>query len=236
MTSVAETGKGTRKKSASKMAVDADTKTRLIHAATALFSTKGIDGVSTRDITSAAKANSAAIGYHFGSKDNLVREVFSALAAPMNRTRLDALTQYEASVPADAQLDIEQVARCLIEPALRSASDPGHDAHALSRLLLLARTLPGPWVTNVLAEQYDEVFNRFISAFSRALPELDRETICWRYDFLVGSLLYASSYYYGQSRIARITEGKCDPADVDNVIDQLVHFAGGAMRCGAIGR
>src|ERR1700712_595257 len=191
----------------SKSADDGDTRTRLIDAATFLFSTRGIDGVSTRDITSHASANSAAIGYHFGSKENLVREVFNSLAAPMNRTRLDQLTEYEASVSPGAELDVEKVARCLIAPSLHSASDPDHDAHALSRLLLLARALPGPWVTNILAEQYDEVFNRFVNAFSRALPALDRTTVCWRYDFLVGSMLYASSYYYGKSRIARITAG-----------------------------
>lgn len=219
-----------RGRKAASPANDADTRTRLIHAATILFSQKGIDGVSTRDITSAANANSAAIGYHFGSKENLVREVFDALAAPMNRTRLDALTAYEATMPADAPLDVEEVARCLIAPALRAASDPSHDAHTLSRLLLVARMLPGPWITHILAEQYDDIFRRFVAAFSRALPELDPETVCWRYDFLVGSMLYASSYYNGQSRIGRITEGRCNPANVEGTIEQLVQFAGGAMR------
>src|SRR5258705_3470203 len=119
-----------------------DTRERLVHVAIRLFAERGIDGVSTRDITSAAEANSAAIGYHFGSKENLVRAVFQALAGPLNRTRLDALTAYEASVGPDRVLEVKKIARCLIEPAVRAASDPTHDTHYLGRLLLLARTLP----------------------------------------------------------------------------------------------
>jgi AcrR family transcriptional regulator len=207
-----------------------DTRERLIHVAIRLFAERGIDGVSTRDITTTANANSAAIGYHFGSKENLVRAVFQSLAGPMNRARLDVLSAYEQTAGPNAPLEIEEVARCLIEPALRAAGNPKLDAHYVGRLLLLARTLPAAWITQVLAEQYDEIFHRFVSAFQRALPNESYETVCWRYDFLVGSLLHAVSYFDGRSRIGRVTQGRCDPNDVDNVIEQLVQFAGGAMR------
>jgi AcrR family transcriptional regulator len=206
------------------------TRERLIHVAIRLFAERGIDGVSTRDITTAANANSAAIGYHFASKENLVRAVFQSLAGPMNRTRLDALTAYEGTVGPNDPLEIEEVARCLIEPALRAASNPKLDAHYVGRLLLLARTLPASWITQVLAEQYDEIFHRFVSAFQRALPNESYETVCWRYDFLVGSVLHTVSYFDGRSRIGRVTQGRCDPNDVENVIQELIQFAGGAMR------
>jgi len=215
-------------------AEELDTRERLIHVAIRLFAERGIDGVSTRDITTAANANSAAIGYHFGSKENLVRAVFQSLAGPMNRTRLDALAAYERTVGPDAPLEIEEVARCLIEPALRAASNPNLDAHYVGRLLALARTLPASWITQVLAEQYDEVFERFVSAFQRALSNESYETVCWRYDFLVGSVLHAVSYFDGRSRIGRVTQGRCDPNDVDSVIQELIQFAGGAMRQDAL--
>jgi hypothetical protein len=148
----------------------------------------------------------------------------------MNRTRLDALTAYEQSVGPSVPLEIERVARCLIEPALRAAGNPKLDAHYVGRLLLLARTLPAAWITQVLAEQYDEIFHRFVNAFQRAMPTESYETVCWRYDFIVGSLLHAVSYFDGRSRIGRVTQGRCDPNDVENVIEQLIRFAGVAMR------
>ena len=52
-----------------------DTKLTLIEAAGELFAAHGFDGTSVRAICERAGANVAAINYHFGSKENLHREV-----------------------------------------------------------------------------------------------------------------------------------------------------------------
>jgi len=54
------------------------TRHALIEAATAVFADKGYDGGSVRLITQKAKANQAAINYHFGGKEGLYREVLRA--------------------------------------------------------------------------------------------------------------------------------------------------------------
>jgi AcrR family transcriptional regulator len=54
------------------------TRDGLIKAAIAVFSAKGFEGGSIREITQAANANQAAINYHFGGKDGLYREVLKA--------------------------------------------------------------------------------------------------------------------------------------------------------------
>jgi AcrR family transcriptional regulator len=54
------------------------TRDNLIEAAIAVFSAKGFEGGSVREITQAANANQAAINYHFGGKDGLYREVLKA--------------------------------------------------------------------------------------------------------------------------------------------------------------
>jgi AcrR family transcriptional regulator len=51
------------------------TRDGLIKAAIAVFSAKGFEGGSVREITQAANANQAAINYHFGGKEGLYREV-----------------------------------------------------------------------------------------------------------------------------------------------------------------
>jgi AcrR family transcriptional regulator len=51
------------------------TRRALIDAATVIFAAKGYEAGSVRQITEHAKANQAAINYHFGSKDGLYREV-----------------------------------------------------------------------------------------------------------------------------------------------------------------
>jgi AcrR family transcriptional regulator len=49
---------------------------QLLEAALKLFAEKGFRATSIRDIVTEAGSNVAAVNYHFGSKDNLYREVF----------------------------------------------------------------------------------------------------------------------------------------------------------------
>ena len=49
---------------------------QLLAAAQKLFAEKGFRGTSIRDIVTEAGSNVAAVNYHFGSKENLYREVF----------------------------------------------------------------------------------------------------------------------------------------------------------------
>ena len=61
---------------------DVKTKTALLTAAIEVFADKGFDSATVRDICGRAKANVAAVNYHYGSKDGLyaavLEEVFPA--------------------------------------------------------------------------------------------------------------------------------------------------------------
>src|SRR5436309_606801 len=46
---------------------------RLLDATLELLAARGEEGVTLRDITEAANANVAAVSYHFGSKDALIK-------------------------------------------------------------------------------------------------------------------------------------------------------------------
>lgn len=52
-----------------------DTRMRLLHAAGEIFSKKGYQAATIRDICRRAKANVAAVHYHFGSKERLYEAV-----------------------------------------------------------------------------------------------------------------------------------------------------------------
>jgi TetR/AcrR family transcriptional regulator len=62
---------------------------RILTAARELFAQHGYEGTSVRDITARAKANLAAITYHFGSKEALFHAVISSVAEPL----VEAVTQ-----------------------------------------------------------------------------------------------------------------------------------------------
>ncbi len=52
-----------------------DTRTRLLEAAGPVFAAHGFDGATVREICSAAHVNVASVGYYFGDKLGLYREV-----------------------------------------------------------------------------------------------------------------------------------------------------------------
>jgi len=54
---------------------DLETRDRLLKAAERLFAERGFKKVTVRDICRAARANVAAVNYHFGDKQGLYREV-----------------------------------------------------------------------------------------------------------------------------------------------------------------
>jgi AcrR family transcriptional regulator len=78
------------------------TRQALLDAATAIFADKGYEGGSIRLITQKAKANQAAIAYHFGGKEGLYREVlrgalhaFDAFSL-IDEDRIDAIEREAA--------------------------------------------------------------------------------------------------------------------------------------------
>ena len=72
-----------------------DTRERILDVAEYEFMSYGYEGTSMRMITSKAEVNLAAINYHFGSKEGLLREVFRRRLDWLNSERLTVLDALE---------------------------------------------------------------------------------------------------------------------------------------------
>ena len=72
--------------SAGKSSEDRETRARLLHAAARLFAERGFARVTVRDICKKARANVAAVNYHFGGKDGLYRAVMRHAMETMQAT------------------------------------------------------------------------------------------------------------------------------------------------------
>ena len=71
---------------------------RLKQIACRLFAERGVDGVTVREIAEAAgQRNHAAVGYHFGSKEALIRELVLDGAVLIDARRNAALDVLEAA-------------------------------------------------------------------------------------------------------------------------------------------
>jgi AcrR family transcriptional regulator len=84
---------------------DTETRDRLLKAAERLFADRGFKKVTVRDICRVARANVAAVNYHFGDKLGLYREVMQSAIDAMRATS-DA-----ARLAGDGQPPEEQLRR-----------------------------------------------------------------------------------------------------------------------------
>jgi AcrR family transcriptional regulator len=103
------------------MREDRETRERLLRAAEALFADRGFRRVTVRDICHAARANIAAVNYHFGDKLGLYREVLQTATESMRSVTEEARAA-GAGQPPDEKL------RRYLRIFLHRLLAPGHEA------------------------------------------------------------------------------------------------------------
>lgn len=124
----------------------ADTPSLILAAAERLYAERGLDGVSLREITEAAgQRNNAAIHYHFGGRDGLVRALFEHRYRQLEATRAEMLAELDAAGRGD---DAAALVRVLVVPFAEAGTD-GPDGH---------------WVRFVARLHEDARFNPFAGA------------------------------------------------------------------------
>jgi AcrR family transcriptional regulator len=131
------------------------TRARLLEAALDLLAERGEDGVSLREITSAAGANVAAVSYHFGS----LKTLCEAAVEQGLVSYLDAQQRAVGTLQPDATL--EQVAAAFARPMIGAMVAGGRD---LAVIRIVARCGIDP----------PEGWRRFDSAFDRIRADVVR--------------------------------------------------------------
>ena len=202
-----------------------DTRGRILDAAEALFACHGIDGTSMRLITSRAGANLAAVNYHFGGKDGLVRAVFQRRLAELNRRRLAALDALEAQA-AGAPLRPSRILDAYFGTALEMAADEAGGGRHFMRLLGRTHNEPNQFVRGFVAEEYAPCAARFLSALCRALPEVPRAEILWLFHFMMGAMSFAIAGVDGLQPLA----GEFGSDDTSRLAPRLMSFLLGGLR------
>ncbi len=107
------------------------TRVRIMEAAEILFADRGIDGVALREIAAAAgQGNNTAVQYHFGSKEQLVYDIFDYRSNMFEPMRSEMLDRAERS----GQIaDVRVLLQVLVLPHLSICDDNG--AHPYSAFL-----------------------------------------------------------------------------------------------------
>ena len=177
------------------------TKDRILYAAEELFAQQGFASTSLRQVTSRADVNIAAVNYHFGSKENLVNEVFRRRMDDMSRERLAALQRAVEAHPGE----LEPILAAFVEPALAMAQDR-HGGCAFIRVIARAYAESNDSLRKFLSDQYGHVPREFAKALGACVSGLGKEDLYWRLDFLSGALTYAMADFGLIKRPAGVSE------------------------------
>lgn len=141
----------------------------LKRAAIRLFAERGIDGVTVRQICRAAgQRNHGAVGYHFGTKEALVRELVADGAKIIDERRNAMLDRLEAAGgPANAR----EVVDVIIFPAL-DLDGAGHDDCYLRFTHILNMTHRELFI-DAVGDRWNRGYQRCLAHLRRLMPEME---------------------------------------------------------------
>lgn len=205
-----------------------DTREALLDASEKLFSEHGIQASSLRMITQQAGANLAAVHYHFGSKEGLVRAVFSRRLRPLQEERLRLLDACDLAGGTEGE-GVEQVIHAFVEPLIRKMRDTSGGAHEFAQLMGRVFMEPSEEVRSMLLQELKPSADRFVDALRQLFPHLPERELLWRFHFLAGGMGHTVSC---RKMVAKLSEGLCD-SDPDEMLRYLVTFMASGLRAPA---
>ena len=197
------------------------TKNRILNCAEQLFAREGFHSTSLRILTHKAGVNLAAVNYHFGSKEALLRAVIERRLVPLNKLRHARLEDVLQSAAENQQAPRAQdLLRAFIEPTLEFRDlSPG----AEDFLTLISRSWndPDPTVRNCFMELVLPMFKFFFASLQQALPDLPVGILRIRMQFLAGTM---SIIMCRHNNFQEQPEDSAPPLSREQQLDQLLKF------------
>lgn len=208
---------------------------KLLDAAERLFAEKGFEAASVRDITQEAGCNLAAVNYHFGSKENLYRQVFIRQYGGLRDHRLSGIQAYMET--AAESLTLEGLIRAFagtfvcvfsVDQNEEEADLAERCSQLLSRQMLDLRIEPELFLQEVLAP----VRAVFIEAIKKVCPGLSEQKAFMCMTSIVGQMLHL---HLMQKMFSRVDDKNIDKIPIhfrnfEIAVDHIVAFSAAGIR------
>ena len=192
------------------------TRTAILNAAERLYADRGFGDVTLRDIVAEAGVNLAAVNYHFGSKDELIAELFVTRSLASNRERLNELRLAEEA--GGGRADINAILRALVGPTLRGCLGPERARSTAARFMIRASIESVSPIRRIKNREVDHL-RKFAAAMRRALPDVSEVDLYWGLHF---ALAMTHQTIRDSERLTKLSEGLCDLDDVAGIIERIV--------------
>lgn len=195
------------------------TRDQILAAAWKLFSERGFEDVSVRDVTNEAGVNLASVSYHFGSKDGLIQEVVKKVLNPANQHRVDLLEAAVAEAGSVDALTLQQCVEAYVRPIM-FPEEHGSNQDILARLAARYMIERDYDVPNSVLALYAEVFKKFVMVIATKAPHLTPQEILKRLLFAIGGALQYETF----ASLARKTTGEAATYDKEKDYEDFVKF------------
>ncbi|HAV13539.1 MAG TPA: hypothetical protein DCX06_08645 [Opitutae bacterium] len=197
------------------------TRQKIVRAAEQLFADKGYQSMTLRDVTKAANVNLAAVNYHFGSKCNLMREAIRSRIEPINVERLKRLAELiEAHGPAP--VPVSAIFNSLFRPLFESDGPSKGPNPALIQMIGRAFTEPADFMRNLHKDFFTELSFRYLTELKRTCPQLDEETIRYRFFLSISTMLGAT---INTVTLENLSSSKSTEPNYDKIVSELIAYA-----------
>jgi AcrR family transcriptional regulator len=199
------------------------TKTAIFTAAEMLWAERSFGEVTMRDIVATAGVNLAAVNYHFGSKDELLADLFVSRTTVLNRERFAELKA--AELAGGGRPSVDAILYALIAPPLRWCLSPDLQRSAAARFMTRASVETVPPIKKIVDREFRHL-QRFATALRLALPHRDEVDIYWGLHFALAMIRQTVT---DSERLKKLSGGLCDLNDTDDIIRRIVATARGAL-------
>jgi AcrR family transcriptional regulator len=164
------------------------TRRALILAGEQLFGEQGIDGVSLRQInTAAGQKNSSAAHYHFGSKEALMRAVYEYRMERVNSRRLEMLVQLKAD---HRENDIRAIVETIVCPIVEEIEDSEGGSHYI-RFLAQMMGHPRLVLDALWSSRFAEGLSSVVQLLKQSLPEIPAPLLYQRFGLMWEQTIHA---------------------------------------------
>ena len=203
-------------------AASVDTKEQILNVAEQLIAEYGYAGTTVRNIVNKAGVNLAAVHYHFGSKEDLFRAVFSRIAHPIVEDQLALLTKLRDQSPSPA---VEAILTAFLTPPIEHLIQ--NESFRMVRAQFMGRcwTEPEP-VQSIAYQEFKLSRDNYLDAFQRALPDQSRLELEWKLDMVIAAMIRVKTEAGKPNALLKSNRTE----DVKNTIEKLVRFLAPGMQ------
>lgn len=180
------------------------------------FAERGYAAARLRDIAHAANVTQAMVNYYFGSKQELLKEVYLRRGQQLANERMELLDRLKSK----RSFKVNDILRAYLIPAFRLRATAG--GRAFLRLQARLHAELDNFAFELRREAYDRPVRQYTKLLMQLVPKLTEEAVYLRFAQLIGIYLYVLSDAH---RIEDISGGKCSMPPSELMIEEIVGFA-----------